>query len=162
MLKNVQIFIQRNIAMVVIVTICALLLYRRSITINGNYVDGGGDDGAGDKTKPDMVEVKLIGGADMKGEMGCKMENVKKILWFSAPWCGHCHKFEPEWKTYVSMMAKKHKQILLEKINGDTAQELCKKYNILGYPTVVFVNKDETFKIYNGKRTAESLNHFCK
>lgn len=59
---------------------------------------------------------------------------MKKILYFSAPWCGPCKQFGP------IMDRISQTGILVEKVNVDNAPAVAAAYNVRSVPTVVVVN----------------------
>lgn len=84
---------------------------------------------------------------------------LEKVIWFYADWCGHCKVFKPQWQQYVELM--KGKEVVIQEVNGDEDRNaevsLQEKYNIRGYPTVVFHFSDNTFEHYSGARTSDAL-----
>jgi thioredoxin 1 len=60
---------------------------------------------------------------------------MKKILYFSAPWCGPCKQFGPV------MDRISQTGILVEKVNVDNVPALAAAYNIRSVPTVVVVDR---------------------
>ena len=59
---------------------------------------------------------------------------MKKILYFSAPWCGPCKHFGP------IMDRISQTGILVEKVNVDNAPAVAAAYNVRSVPTVIVVN----------------------
>ena len=59
---------------------------------------------------------------------------MKKILYFSAPWCGPCKQFGPV------MDRISQTGILVEKVNVDNAPAVAAAYNVRSVPTVIVVN----------------------
>jgi thioredoxin 1 len=60
---------------------------------------------------------------------------MKKILYFSAPWCGPCKQFGPV------MDRISQTGILVEKVNVDNAPAVAAAYNVRSVPTVVVVDR---------------------
>ena len=60
---------------------------------------------------------------------------MKKILYFSAPWCGPCKQFGP------IMDRISQTGILVEKVNVDNVPALAAAYNVRSVPTVVIVDR---------------------
>jgi thioredoxin 1 len=58
---------------------------------------------------------------------------MKKILYFSAAWCGPCKMLGP-------IMDSVSEEVAWEKINVDNNQELSMKYGIRNIPTLVLVD----------------------
>jgi thioredoxin 1 len=60
---------------------------------------------------------------------------MKKILYFSAPWCLPCKQFGPV------MDRISQTGILVEKVNIDNVPALAAAYNVRSVPTVVVVDR---------------------
>jgi thioredoxin-like negative regulator of GroEL len=61
---------------------------------------------------------------------------MKKLLQFTAPWCGPC-------KTMAPIIDKlPSKGISVQKINADTDMKLCAEFNIRSIPTIVVVDEN--------------------
>ena len=60
---------------------------------------------------------------------------MKKIFYFSAPWCGPCKQFGPV------MDRISQTGILVEKVNVDNVPALAAAYNVRSVPTVVVVDR---------------------
>jgi protein disulfide-isomerase-like protein len=85
--------------------------------------------------------------------------NKAYMLLFYAPWCGHC-------KNMVNEVTELGEQLYDEKfligaVNCEKHQDVAKKYNIQGFPTI-FLSVDGKTEQYNGERTVEHfLEHLC-
>ena len=71
--------------------------------------------------------------------------------------CGHCTRFTPEWDQFVKTYTG---PVKLKKVEASEAGNDLKKYNIQGFPTVLFLDDDGNSKIYEGPRTSQGLNKF--
>jgi thioredoxin 1 len=60
---------------------------------------------------------------------------MKKILYFSAPWCGPCKQFGP------IMDRISQTGILVEKVNVDNVPAVAAAYNVRSVPTVIIVDR---------------------
>jgi thioredoxin 1 len=60
---------------------------------------------------------------------------MKKILYFSAAWCGPCRTLGP-------IMDSVAGEVAWEKVDVDQNQELSMKYGIRNIPTLVLVDND--------------------
>ncbi|UCD54877.1 MAG: thioredoxin fold domain-containing protein [Candidatus Omnitrophota bacterium] len=72
-----------------------------------------------------------------------KAELQKKpiMIYFYTDWCGWCEKLERE--TYSdSKVSKLARKFISIKVNGDRERDIVKKYNIRGYPAVIFLSSD--------------------
>jgi thioredoxin 1 len=62
---------------------------------------------------------------------------MKKILYFTASWCGPC-------KALATRMEKLSSQINYQKIDIDSNQDLSMKYGIRSVPSLVLVDENGT------------------
>ena len=77
-------------------------------------------------------------------------------------WCGHCTVTKPEFdKLGKVFTTNSGKNVVIEKLNGDTQRNLVEKLNVdvRGYPTILFTNNGITKK-YNGERTFEAFEQY--
>ena len=79
------------------------------------------------------------------GEALKKADSEKKPILadFSTSWCGWCKKMEKETFTNPRVV-ERSAQFVCVKINGDTESGLVSKYNVRGFPTLVFLDSKET------------------
>lgn len=61
---------------------------------------------------------------------------MKKILYFSAPWCGPCKQFGP-------IMEQIGQSVPVQKINIDDQPDLATSYSVRNVPTVIIVKDGE-------------------
>lgn len=61
---------------------------------------------------------------------------MKKILYFSAPWCGPCKQFGP-------IMEQIGQSVPVQKINIDDQPDLAISYSVRNVPTVIIVKDGE-------------------
>lgn len=82
---------------------------------------------------------------------------------FYADWCGHCQRFKPVFDGELSDAVKKEGlPCTLEKIDCDKNADMAKKYNIKGFPTLIFENEKNDVVEYQGERTADAIVKFLK
>ena len=78
---------------------------------------------------------------------------MKKILYFSAAWCGRCKMLGP-------IMESLSGQINYEKIDVDQNQDLPIKYGIRNVPTLVLVENEEAVGRLVGVQSKEAILEF--
>lgn len=82
---------------------------------------------------------------------------------FYADWCGHCQRFKPVFDGELSDAVKKEGlPCSLEKVDCDKNPDMAKKYNIKGFPTLIFENEKNDVVEYQGERTADAIVKFLK
>jgi len=78
---------------------------------------------------------------------------MKKILYFSAAWCGPC-------KTLGPIMESLSGQINYEKIDVDNNQDLPIQYGVRSVPTLVLVENGEAVGRLVGVQSKEAILNF--
>tara|TARA_A100000172_G_scaffold64246_1_gene43705 strand:+ start:205 stop:450 length:246 start_codon:yes stop_codon:yes gene_type:complete len=78
---------------------------------------------------------------------------MKKILYFSAAWCGPC-------KTLGPIMESASGQVNYQKVDVDSNPELSAKYGIRNIPTMVLVENGVEIKRKVGVLTKEQILNF--
>ena len=80
------------------------------------------------------------------------------LVEFYAPWCGHCKKLMP---IFEEASTKVTAQVSLGKVDCTSEKELARRFNIRGYPTVLFI-RDGVVRKYKGSRTVEGIKKYCE
>lgn len=81
-----------------------------------------------------------------------------KLALYYANWCGHCHNFMKNWDSIKSYFDGK---INCEKYECSNNEELCKKYKIVGFPTMILHYNGKNIMYPNDRpRTKESVIEF--
>jgi thiol-disulfide isomerase/thioredoxin len=83
--------------------------------------------------------------------------NKIKIYNFNTEWCGYSKQFQPIWNTFSnSIKSTDNVDVMDVKCDDNKNEELCKKFNIDAYPTVI-IEIDDKRTIYSGPRTVQHL-----
>jgi protein disulfide-isomerase A4 len=90
-----------------------------------------------------------------------EVHKVKKdvVLFFYAPWCGHCKEFDPVYKKVAKKMLKNNENIVFGKIDG-TGNDIPYMFPPLkGFPSLFFISAYEKYDpiLYQGDRTYKSV-----
>jgi len=77
---------------------------------------------------------------------------------FYAPWCGHCKKLAPTWEKLANVF-KNEKNVVIANLDADAHKNLASKYEVSGFPTLLFFKGDDRTKgeKYNGGRELTDL-----
>ena len=76
---------------------------------------------------------------------------------FYAPWCGHCRRLEPTWNELAEKVGGK---VNIAKINVDESPSTAERFNIKGFPTLIFLRRGKFYKYTSSDRTLETLERF--
>eukprot|EP00287_Rhodomonas_sp_CCMP768_P023213 CAMPEP_0202825850 /NCGR_PEP_ID=MMETSP1389-20130828/13257_1 /ASSEMBLY_ACC=CAM_ASM_000865 /TAXON_ID=302021 /ORGANISM="Rhodomonas sp., Strain CCMP768" /LENGTH=131 /DNA_ID=CAMNT_0049499099 /DNA_START=26 /DNA_END=421 /DNA_ORIENTATION=- len=82
---------------------------------------------------------------------------------FFAPWCGHCQRLAPTWDALADRVdAELAGAVKVAKVDCTVEHDLCNKYSVRGYPTLILLTKSGDKVPYSGAREAEPLFAFSK
>eukprot|EP01094_Clydonella_sp_ATCC50884_P022101 TRINITY_DN5010_c0_g1_i1.p1 TRINITY_DN5010_c0_g1~~TRINITY_DN5010_c0_g1_i1.p1 ORF type:complete len:478 (+),score=195.74 TRINITY_DN5010_c0_g1_i1:32-1465(+) len=79
---------------------------------------------------------------------------------FYAPWCGHCKTLAPIWEELGEKFAA-NENTIIAKLDA-TANFVDERFDVKGFPTLVFIGADGTEERYNGERDLEALVAFVE
>jgi thiol-disulfide isomerase/thioredoxin len=87
----------------------------------------------------------------------------RTIYNFNTTWCKYSKDFQPIWDQFEKENKNNNQRLNLEikDVKCDDDNDLCNKYPIRGFPTVILDNNG-IVKEFSGKRTVEALNNFVK
>jgi len=85
-------------------------------------------------------------------------DNKQTLVEFYAPWCGHCKKLAPE---YEKAAAELKGKVSLGKVDATEEKDLASKYNVKGFPTMVWFEDGKETE-YDGGRTSETIVEWVK
>jgi thiol:disulfide interchange protein DsbD len=72
-----------------------------------------------------------------------KKTNKPMFVYFWTSWCSYCKQLESETFTNQDVQSKIAENYIPVKIDGDTNPELCSRYNVLGFPTIMIIDSNE-------------------
>ena len=68
---------------------------------------------------------------------------------FYAPWCGHCQLLAPIWDQ-LALSFEHDTSVKISKLDCTTNALSCKKYEIKGYPTLLWIVDGKVVDKYSG------------
>jgi thioredoxin-like negative regulator of GroEL len=85
----------------------------------------------------------------------------KKLVWFYAPWCGHCKTMHKDWDE-ATLLVNRNKQTPMIKINvgekdNKKHQQISNEFNIQGFPTILGLSNGKKVSVYDGPRTSDAF-----
>lgn len=78
---------------------------------------------------------------------------MKKLFYFTAPWCGPCKMLGP-------VMDEVAKNIPVEKINIDYESDRARAANVSSVPTVILTENGQEIRRFVGARSQQQINEF--
>jgi len=90
-----------------------------------------------------------------------EVHKVKKdaVIFFHAPWCGHCKEFDPVYKKLAKKMSATNENIVFAKFDG-TGNDIPYMFpDLKGYPSIFFLSAYEKYDpiAYQGDRTYKAV-----
>eukprot|EP00262_Sarcandra_glabra_P018748 TRINITY_DN684_c0_g1_i2.p1 TRINITY_DN684_c0_g1~~TRINITY_DN684_c0_g1_i2.p1 ORF type:complete len:579 (+),score=130.37 TRINITY_DN684_c0_g1_i2:33-1739(+) len=98
----------------------------------------------------DEIDVVVLKEGNFSEFLG---KNRYVMVEFYAPWCGHCQALAPE---YAAAATELKGEAVLAKVDATEENELAQKYDVQGFPTVLFF-VDGVHKPYPGHRTKDAI-----
>jgi len=90
-----------------------------------------------------------------------EIHKVKKdaVIFFHAPWCGHCKEFDPVYKKLAKKMSATNENIIFGKFNGESNDIPYMFPPLKGFPSLYFLSAYEKFDPipYQGDRTYKAV-----
>lgn len=99
-----------------------------------------------------------------------KQSNYTSIVEFYAPWCGYCQKLAPTYRKLAKSLTNYAVNVV--SVNCDDNRQLCAKYQIEGYPTLMVFRppkydkqlksamNEPALETYQQKRDAKSIHNY--
>ena len=88
------------------------------------------------------------------------LQKNKAVVFFVAPWCGHCQRLEPTLNKLMGRFSTLRRDGVIARINEGEIKNMNIDKEIQGFPTIRVLNNGKKEQDYNGPRDEESLNRF--
>jgi protein disulfide-isomerase-like protein len=90
-------------------------------------------------------------------------QNPSVLVMFYAPWCGHCKHAKPEYSSAATKLKEEGYEGKLAAVDATIAPILSKKYEVKGFPTLLyFKDGEKAFEYGSNPRTADGFASFMK
>jgi protein disulfide-isomerase-like protein len=98
---------------------------------------------------------------DKNFESTLKKEKSALVMFFTN-WCGHCKALKPIYSKAADLVAEKGIEAVLTAVDCADTNDICKKFNIEGYPTLKYFKSGKFFRDYAKERTTDAIIQFLK
>uniref|UniRef100_A0A1B6MT86 Thioredoxin domain-containing protein n=2 Tax=Graphocephala atropunctata TaxID=36148 RepID=A0A1B6MT86_9HEMI len=106
--------------------------------------------------------IQLTGGSRVL-ELSDRFLDVRKdglwLVMFYAPWCGHCKRLEPVWGHVAQSLYNTN--VRVGRVDCTRFTSLATKFEVTGFPTIMFLKGDMATHTYYGDRTKEEIINFA-
>lgn len=89
-------------------------------------------------------------------------DDVKKVYFIYADWCGHCTRFKPEWKKFEEASAQNNVKAFALNVDDASNTAFIEMNKVSSFPTVIVAKGSGEKVKYDGERTVEDLMAFVK
>jgi len=106
---------------------------------------------------PSTVEARTL----TEDNFGTFVEEGNHFIKFYAPWCGHCKRLAPIWDKLAEIY-EDSTHVKISKVDCTVDTAVCEKFEVRGYPTLLFLQNGEKKEKYEEARDLKTLNDFIK
>ncbi|GIQ85005.1 hypothetical protein KIPB_006607 [Kipferlia bialata] len=88
------------------------------------------------------------------------LKNQDAIVKFFAPWCGHCKTLAPVFREVAEVLDGE--DVVVAEVDCTENRSLCSKFEVRGYPTVLFLHNGKKAATYKSQRTTDAIVNWTK
>lgn len=117
-----------------------------------------------EKPKEDVVPFtseKVLLLSDKNFDATLKKAKSSLVMFFTN-WCGHCKRLKPVYSEAAELMHEQGVDGLLAAVDCGASYDICKKFDVGGYPTLKFFKSGKFFRDYTKERTTDAIIQFLK
>ena len=104
-----------------------------------------------------VILVAIIMYTSSKSKENFSSSDKIKVFNFNTKWCGYSVQFQPIWNQFSKKnKSNKNLEIIDVKCDDPKNKNLCEKYEITGFPSVVY-EKNGKVTFYEGERSIKGL-----
>eukprot|EP00123_Amoebidium_parasiticum_P010799 comp20331_c0_seq1/m.25594 comp20331_c0_seq1/g.25594 ORF comp20331_c0_seq1/g.25594 comp20331_c0_seq1/m.25594 type:complete len:552 (-) comp20331_c0_seq1:375-2030(-) len=109
------------------------------------------------KTKAERLTTYAVAMHEESFEADISVKQAMLVM-FYAPWCGHCKNLKPHYEEAAEVLATKHDiNDVMGMVDCTENRDLCQKYEIKGYPTMLLFKGGAKEEKYANARTTDAL-----
>jgi protein disulfide-isomerase-like protein len=101
----------------------------------------------------------------LRSETWQRVERGNWLVKFYAPWCTHCKRMAPAYERLAVRYNDAEggtSSATVAQVDGTTQAALLKRYDIEGYPSIIFFSEGKRVATYQGSRTFEGFVQFVE
>ena len=111
-------------------------------------------------SQTDLIDVRDKD--ELNDLIGMSNDGCGCVVWFMAPWCGHCHEMAGEFETAAHMHAQENKSPRTARSIATKLAIPARLHNIQGFPTIRHYKDGHITAEYSGPREASQILDWVK
>ena len=116
------------------------------------------------RNSPQFFAILHANAATHRHDCSSSAPGAKLLVEFYAPWCGHCKKLEPQWKTANRLLDEAREDdaelgAQLAVVDAIAEKALADRFGVRGYPAIKWFSRGKV-RDYKGARTARAIANY--